>query len=213
MTLPSHTLVSCSLATLPFAVVLAPGGCERSRPTPVQNTSEPAQAPPERSPAVLVFPDEVHTDDPQVNELVSRALDVTAGQDYEEFRLLWAADDEPFARDQFERGWQSLKRISVDLIQKMRDPRDNVVFYALYARAELDPQEIPPDEEAKRDIVLVIRRENDQWRLAHAPERVRDVVKDLMESKRRRLPAGETTGRKPAPRTDETGGSASADDP
>jgi len=148
---------------------------------------------------VLVFPDEVRTDDPAINEFVSRALDVTASRDYEEFRLLWAASDEPFARDQFERGWRSVRKISVDLLQKIRDPKDDAVFYALYARAELDPDEIPPDQEPERDIVLVIRPENDEWRLAHAPERVRDAVKSLMES--RASSAGGAT-QKPQPSVD-----------
>ena len=168
-----------------IAVAFHLTGCERGEPKNVSQppTVAPNQSKPPLPKAVLVFPLEIRADDAEVNTFVLRVLQLTIGRDYQAFRLLWAADETPFPQEQFEIGFKSVTKISVDVLQKMRDPRDDAISYAFHALVELDPERISLDQEPTRDIVLVVRREHGLWRLAHAPKRVREVIRDMVESK------------------------------
>lgn len=126
--------------------------------------------------AELIFPADVRCDDDAVNRFVEDALSKAAGHDYEAFRGTWMTMDEPYAREQFERGWKSLRAIRVGLVQKIRDPSDQSIGYAVYAVAELDPSELPPDQPSRRRVVLEVRKELDQWRLAHPRDAVRAAI-------------------------------------
>jgi len=163
-------------------VLLLAAGCDRggessdpAAPNAVVNADGPQTE--------ITFAPRTRVADETVNEFVERALRVTTGRDYEEFRLLWSATDEPFARKQFDAGWDSgVRRIVIDVLQKMRDPRSDEVFYGMHAHAVLEPGRFNVSaDEAERDVVLVVRRENGQWRLAHAPDEVRRVVREIRE--------------------------------
>lgn len=137
--------------------------------------------------AALHFPPAVRAADETVNQFIEEALRVSTGRDYDAFRLLWITADEPFAREQFERGWKSLKALRVEVLQKIRDPqvRDpqdpQSILYGLYAIAELDPADLPAGQEASRRVVLEIRKEQDRWRLANARDEVRRAVIELYQ--------------------------------
>ncbi|MCG3129785.1 MAG: hypothetical protein FLDDKLPJ_00520 [Phycisphaerae bacterium] len=129
--------------------------------------------------AELVFPAELRVEDETVNAFLEQAMQVTTGGDYDVFRTLWVAVDEPFARDQFDRGWQSLVRLRVEVLQKIRDPVDQAIIYGLYAVAELDPEALPAGEEPQRRVVLELRREAEGWKFANARDDVRRAVIEL----------------------------------
>jgi len=104
---------------------------------------------------------------------------VSTGRDYESFRALWLTVDEPFARQQFERGWKSLRSLQIDILQKIRDPLDQSIFYGVYAVVEIDPNEVPEGEPSRRRVVLELRKEAENWRLANASDKVRAAVLEL----------------------------------
>lgn len=183
-------------ASLPaFAVFgLAIAACRRE---PVKPGGDEPVSPTGGSPprAELVFPAALRVEDETVNAFLERAMQVTTGGDYDVFRTLWVAVDEPFARDQFDRGWQSLIRLRVEVLQKIRDPVDQAVIYGLYAVAELDPEALPAGEEPQRRVVLELRREAEGWKFANAREEVRKAVIEL----HRRASSEEEVAATPAP--------------
>lgn len=142
------------------------GACEReSRPTTVM--------PPAAEESSIDFPPAVQSDDPEVNRFVRKITETCVGGDYENFRLLWSVHEAPFPRREFERGWKALKKVRVLALEKMKTP-DGEYLYSIHARVELD-ESVP---EPAREVVLLIVRENDQWRLAQAPAHHREKVLD-----------------------------------
>ena len=49
----------------------------------------------------------------------TRRLSTCVNGDYETFRLLWNAKQEPLRRDEFEQGWQAVKTVRVRAIEKV----------------------------------------------------------------------------------------------
>ena len=168
-----------------FAVVfiaMSIAGCSRGGDPDSGNSKAPIQRsaadrPPSR--AVLEFPMDVRAEDGTVNTFLETALETAANSDYAKFRLLWTAASDPVERGQFEKGWGSLRKLRVEVLQKIRDPADQSIFYGMYVTAELDPEQIPDSERTERRMVLELRRENGQWRLANAGADVRDAMLEL----------------------------------
>lgn len=168
MRIPSDTSV-LQILSLPPVVVIATAagliGCERK--------TESANKPPEVATEVSLidFPPEVQADDPAVNQFAREIIETCAGGDYERFRLLWTVKEDPFPRRQFERGWKALKKVRVLALQKMKTPQGEYLYY-IHARVELD-ESMP---EPTREVVLLMIKENDRWRLASAPAHLRKKV-------------------------------------
>lgn len=150
------------------AVLLAAlgiGACERDS----QPAAEPSRAVTPDSP--VSFPSEVQSDDPAVNEFVRKITHTCVDGDYEEFRLLWAVREDPFPRQEFERGRNALETIRIADLRKMKTLQGEYLYY-IHARIELDDSVPKP----ARDVVLLIVQEDDRWRLARAPEHLRQKI-------------------------------------
>lgn len=121
---------------------------------------------------VIEFPADVRVADASVNDFVHKVLSTCQSGDYDAFRLLWSASEEPFPRTRYERAWKSFRRARVLALTEMRTP-DLQPVYVVHATVDLDAS--VPDPE--REIVLLIKRENDAWHLARPPEHlVRKVL-------------------------------------
>ena len=150
---------------LALAGIVLAGGCER-QPASAKRAPAPVAAS-----ALLDFPAALQCDNPEVNQFVRQMVDTCAGGDYEKFRLLWSVREQPFSRQDFERGWKSLKHVQVVALQRMKT-REGQPLYSLHARVELDPSMPEPE----REVVMLIVQENAQWRLARAPAHHRNKV-------------------------------------
>ena len=155
-----------SFLALAVLLALGTGACERQ----AQPSAKPAPPAPAGQ-SLIDFPSEVHADDPAVNQFIRRVISTCAEGDYERFRLLWAVRETPFPRQEFERGWKALKKVRVAALQKMKHA-DGEYLYSLHVQVKLD-ESVP---EPARDVVLLIVRENGQWRLARAPAHHRKRV-------------------------------------
>lgn len=141
-------------------VVCAIPGCKRPDQT------APAEPAPETRDAVVDFPESLQPDDTSVTAFIRRSIDTCVTGDYNAFRLLWSARQDPFPRDAFERGWRSVQRVRILGVQKFRRKVEDDIVYGVHARIELD--ESVPDRHRER--VLLIVQEAGQWRLARATE-------------------------------------------
>ena len=135
--------------------------------------------------SVLVFPDDLRMADAGVNEFVARAMTTCAKGEYDAFRLLWSAREEPLPREEFEQGWQAVQTIRVRALEKVKlapdartTPPQDEVAYALLAEVSLDPTHKAGQREPQREVVLMLTREHDEWRLARAPKPMRNWVRD-----------------------------------
>jgi len=149
-------------------VLLSHGtGCERQE----EKTAAGKPVTPVRD--VLIFPDSLRVQDESVNEFLSDAMRACISGDYEVFRLLWSAQYDPVTRDQFESAWRAVEKITIAALE--RDAQND--SYAVFARVTFDPDQLPRKHELhndpRRDVVLLIIREHDDWRLARAPKPVR----------------------------------------
>jgi hypothetical protein len=132
--------------------------------------------------AELIFPESLRAGDESVNIFVRTALTQSAGGNYEAFRALWSAKQEPISRAEFDEGWQAVKRIEVRGLQQARleneqDSAASNVVYVLLVEVALDPAQKAGQREPRREIVMMLVREHDQWRLAGAPKPMRDWIK------------------------------------
>lgn len=144
-------------------------GCERAAPV---QTPSPSAKP--ASLATVVFPEELQAEDETVNAFVRQMIETCAAEDYDAFRLLWSARDKPLSEAEFIRGWRATRQVSILALQQRRDPRDGEIVYVVHGRVELDPDKVPQPE---REIVLLLVKENGQWRIARAPSKVAKALK------------------------------------
>jgi hypothetical protein len=157
---------------------------------------------------LLVFPAELRVDDPAVNEFVEHAMAVCAGGDYERFRLLWSAKDDPLPREEYEQGWQAVQRIEIRALERVivatgsgHDPTGGDNAYVLFAEVNLDPNHRAAKHEPRRDAVMLLIQEQGEWRLAHAPKGLRAWIKE--QAAVPQAPAAQTADLPQNPTTDD----------
>lgn len=195
----------CTLVALLAPVVslsLSLTACSRESSSE-QKGRENGPAAPERKEEIVVFPSWLRVDDATVNEFVRKALAQCAAGDYDAFRRLWTARQEPLPRGEFEEGWQAVQRINVRALEKVmltgdadHDHADAETVYALLVEVSLDPTRRAGQREPHRDIVLMLSRERDQWRLARPPKTMREWIKKHAEESTApadaQVPSGDT---------------------
>ena len=164
---PSVRARSCPTVAWVWTLLLpvAAGTCRRA-------ADDPGPQPPDPEPEILDFPDALHAKDPTVNTFVRRVIETCASGDYDAFRLLWSARDDPFPRDQFHRAWQSVRRVRIVSLRPVREAATGRVFYAVRAQVELDPAVREP----QRDVTIILAFEDGHWRLTAPTNRVPDAL-------------------------------------
>lgn len=177
-----------------------------------ESVASQAIAPPEeevRPADIVVFPDELRVSDDSVNAFVEKAMRLCAAGDYEAFRLLWSDRSDPLPRDEFEQGWRAVEAIRVRALNPVilqsdngasPDGDPNELAFIVLAEVAFDPSQPAGRREPRREIVLILSREHDEWRFSRAPKEVRKWIKDhVMQAEDRiELPANESpraTGR------------------
>ncbi len=179
------TIMSCIWLTVSCALMLfVLGGCQDETS---KSVAKPTRKPvPEEPRTRLIFPQEMQVDDLTVNDFVTHAMNTCASGDYDRFRLLWSATEEPLTRGRYEQGWQAVKVVDVKLLQKIRLQEKGGVSaglktqtaYVMQATVRLDPRHKAGKREPNRDVIALILRENNTWRLASAPGKIREWVKE-----------------------------------
>jgi hypothetical protein len=178
-----HRLPGWSVAVL---LAFWPSGCERSKPR-----ATPTPLPTPAANALIQFPEALRTEDESVNAFIAEAIRVCASEDYDAFRLLWSALEEPIGKQQFQAGFRATRRVTILDLAKRRLP-DGELVYLVYCLVELDPREVP---EPTRDIVLLLRKEQGDWRIATPPQKEARALKARFE--RRRAEANATSNGPP----------------
>ena len=165
-------------------------GCREEENAPATPPSKPAT----ESATELIFPDSLRVADESVSIFVRTALGQCANGNYEAFRGLWSARQDPISRAEFEEGWQAVHRIEVRGLQKVllagdQDAAASEPVYVLLVEVALDPAAKAGKRAPLREIVMMLVREHDQWRLANAPKTMRDWIKQQNAA-----PANNSTG-------------------
>ncbi len=144
----------------------------------------PALPPPRE---VLIFPVEMHVEDESLNQFVIEAMQTCVTGEYDAFRLIWSAREEPMARGEFDKGWKAIEEIRVLALEKVRlAPDKNQIsqtpelVYALYANVKLNADLIATQQKPERDAISMIVREQGKWRMAKAPKKMRHWLKTLV---------------------------------
>ncbi len=171
------------------ALVAAVTACRRAEQ--VASEAAPPADEEAKAPEILDFPHELHTADQSVNTFVSRAMAVCASGDYDAFRLLWSVRYDPLPRDEFELGWQAVEAIRVRALEQVLlqtgvtqggNDDQGETAYVVLADVVFDPNHPAGRRESQRRVVLMMTREQDQWRLARAPEPVRAWIKERAQT-------------------------------
>ena len=169
--------LSKSIACLTLTLVTSTPGCRED-----SSTKSNGKAPLEQTHASLVFPDSLRVPDEDVNMFVRSALGLCAKGDYDSFRSLWSAKQEPLSRSEFEEGWEAIDRIEVRGLQRVLLAAEDggnatTPVYVLLVNVSLDPTHKAGKREPLREIVLMLVHELGQWRIAAAPKPMRDWIK------------------------------------
>jgi len=154
-------------ACLSVAALLV-AGCERETASQEADARSSGKAA-----AVVDFPESVHADDPAVNAFVLKAIDACLAEDYDAFRLLWTALEQPLGEQEFRKGFAATRKVAILELAKRRTRADEIV-YVVHCLVEFEPGAVP---EPTRDIVMLLRKENDKWRIAKAPSKETQALK------------------------------------
>lgn len=166
-------------------VLLMLAGCDPSAPDAPNGPDlvEPKPA------NILIFPDKFHVGDETVNTFVRRAMADCASGDYQKFRLLWSAREEPLPRGEYDQGWQAVQEIRIRALQEVvlaadpeRGREEDQTVYGLAADVSLDPAHRAGRKEPSREVVLMVVSEQGSWRLARPPKTLRDWIKQRATS-------------------------------
>jgi len=158
--------------------VLTVGGCKPSTSQESLSTPSPSPSPDDPAATLVEFAPGFECDEPAVPELLTKAVRACIDQDYEAFRLLWSAREDPISEKEFIRAWRASPKFTLKEMHKMKTP-EGEVFYAVRAFVSLDPNEVP---EPERDIVLCVVNESGQWRLKKAPRKLNKLLKKIDEA-------------------------------
>lgn len=144
-----------------------------------------APAPPPRE--VLIFPSKMYVEDQSLNQFVIEAMQTCITGEYDAFRLLWSAREEPMARGEFDKGWKAIEEIRILALEKVRlaPDKDKIsqspeLVYALYANVKLNADLISPQQKPEREAISMIVQEQGKWRMAKAPKKMRHWLKTLV---------------------------------
>jgi len=146
---------------LVFCAVVAGVLCGCGRREPVDE----GRAVPAQRKAIVDFPADMQPDDPSVTAFIRNVIDTCVTGDYDAFRLLWSAREDPYPRDAFERGWRAVQRVTFVHVKKFRRRAEADIAYGVHAHVELDDSVSEP----RREVVFLIIHEAGQWRLARPP--------------------------------------------
>ncbi|MCH8967146.1 MAG: hypothetical protein IID43_05670 [Planctomycetes bacterium] len=163
--------------------------CRRSESEMGNETDRPPEPPTTKS--VLVFPEAVKVADDSVNRALDHAMTVSMSGDYDAFRLLWSAREDPLPRDEFEKGFGAVEEIRIEALEKVilaggahntgAQNSDGEAVYAAYATIRLDPAKNLGQPEPERRVVLMLVHEHGDWRLARAPKELRAWLKEKVK--------------------------------
>ena len=135
---------------------------------------------PESPRAVLTFPPELMVADATVNEFVAEAMQTCANGYYDSFRLLWSAREELITKREYERGWRAVLSMDIRALEEVKLAADPArgeteprTVYAVFAHVAFDPAQTADQQDVERQVVLVVLREHDAWRLGRAPRGLR----------------------------------------
>ena len=173
-----------SLRTLTAVVLLVPCACNEER-SGASSPSAGATTRPAKPAQVLSFPESLHVADASVTNVVERAMNACAKGDYDDFRLLWSARQKPLERGEFEAGWLAVQSIDVRALEliKLATKTENGEehldeHYVMLAEVRFDPQHPAGRKEPRREVVLLLAKEQQQWRLARAPAKIRTWIRE-----------------------------------
>ncbi len=157
-----------AFATLSVLILMQVIGC----------TAEPADGdkPESVTPPTdrLVFLESAGVDDPAVTHVVREAMSAMISGDYDRFRSVWVATEEPIKRDQFERRWQPVREVTVRAIKPMRHAETGDLLYYVDAKLKFDPE----SRQRHREILFLLVRRNGAWRLSRAPESLAHKIRE-----------------------------------
>lgn len=162
-----------------LTVIAISAGCKRGDSEETSTTILPDPSAEQTPKEVIVFPPDFQCDEPGVPELLKQAVQACTDQDYERFRSFWSAREDPITEKEFIRAWRASPKFDLKELRQMKTPEGEIV-YAVRALVSLDPNEVP---EPERDVVMLIVKEGDAWRLKRAPRKLIKLLKKEHEAK------------------------------
>ncbi len=185
------TIQRIGLAVVATALLLPVSACRESPSVDAVTPTVGAPAPsaPKPKKEVIVFPERLRVADESVNRFVSHAMETCASGDYDAFRLIWSATQEPMPRREYDEGWQAVQEIRVLTLEKVKLAAEDAgsseptTVYALYVNVKLDPEHPAAQQEPERNVIAMIVREHDNWMLARAPRAMRHWIKKRLSSR------------------------------
>ncbi|UCD27855.1 MAG: hypothetical protein JSV03_12215 [Planctomycetota bacterium] len=164
-----------------FLIAGIMGGCECQRDVLVDEGPEierptMAEINPHAERPYTHFPSDLHTQDVSLNKFIEKALTICEEGDYDSFRQLFGTAYTPTEQKAFERVWHNVRDIRV--INLKSDKKKQKVYY-LHAVVRLRK---PDKKERQRgDLVIIIFKEAENWRLGPAPKEIVNQVLEIDE--------------------------------
>jgi hypothetical protein len=132
---------------------------------PIVVTNPDAPAP------TVDFPPRWHAKDASLNAFIASALKIAAEGDYEGFRQLFGAAYPPTGRQEFQRVWHAVQDISVAGLYGDRPDPEKYFLHAVVRRRGEDRK-----GRRKLDVVVMLYRESDRWRLGPATREIEEAI-------------------------------------
>ena len=148
-------------------------GCERGARPPDESlgspTTQTAATQPRRP--LLTFPAQVRAPYPEASAFLDEFLSVWLSADYQGYRRLVSRAHTPESRERFLAICEVTEAVEVESIEQLPElPALPAPAYRVVFRAQLSKEHQARRGEARREIAIVVFREQGKWWMATAPE-------------------------------------------
>jgi hypothetical protein len=126
---------------------------------------------PGADPPKIKFPPECQQDDVSVNTFITRVLDICQRGDYDKFCALFGISEVPPSHDDFKRIWAGVGEVSVVSVHRAKEEPPQ---YFVHATVKLRQEDSL--KRTKRDIVVRVYKELDEWRISGAPKEIQRKI-------------------------------------
>jgi hypothetical protein len=142
---------------------------DKTRSKNANNANAPATQP-VHAPQYVIAP-EIRDNHPEVARFLRAFLETCLTGDYEGYRKYVSRRQQPESRERFKRIYDSISLLTVERFDEVEVPTLPKPTYAIVCAVEFVPGKTPVFNEDRREIAILVFREEGEWRMLPAPSK------------------------------------------
>ncbi|MGE3182291.1 MAG: hypothetical protein AB7N71_11730 [Phycisphaerae bacterium] len=155
------------------AGLLAFGGCKQGKGAKANaTTANGGNAVVDAHKPEYKFAESVRVEQPEMVRFLRGFLETCMSGDYEEYRRYVSRQEQPETRDKFRKIYDAINLLTVTEIHEIEHPRYPKPTYRVVSEAEFVEGKEPVFGEDRREIAILVFKEEGEWRIVPAPAKL-----------------------------------------